>query len=439
MNHVLRIFVFAATGFAIPALTYGQVASNQIASQFFDPTSGISVDEAVARALRDEPGLRAARTTIDAARGQHQQAALRPNPSVIASHQAEPGGTDAQTRVELQWPLDLYRKSGRVVVAQHEIETTELAVRDRERIMAADVRTAYGAVAGAARDVAILDDIVASVAQQHQLITARVNEGATPPLERDLLAVALNRLRAERLRLAADADAALIELKRVLGLPPDAPLRLRDTLESLVQRDATVPTAPGSTPIEDRPDVREAATKITLADARIDRAERDARIDASIFGMYMRMDAGFPQQGFDANGQLQRVRGQFHYLAGGVMMTLPLRDRRQGEIAAARAERAGAEASLDAARLSARAELEAARSRERYAVTALDVWSADVRTLARRNLDILTQTYELGRASLQDLLSERRRYLEFEQAYTAALRELYEARQAVRRATGAGQ
>ena len=41
--------------------------------------------------------------------------------------------------------------------------------------------------------------------------------------------------------------------------------------------------------------------------------------------------------------------------------------------------------------------------------------------------------------TMQDALNERRRYLEFEQAYTQALREVYDARLAVRRATGVEQ
>jgi cobalt-zinc-cadmium efflux system outer membrane protein len=433
MKHVVVILSLVTAGVVPLSSAYEQGPSDP-KPPLIDPANGISVDDAVARALRDEPGLRAARATIDTARAHLEQAGLHPNPYVLASHQTEPGGTDAQTRVEFQWPLDLYRKDGRTGVAQRELEATELDIRDRERVIAADVRTAYGVVASSARDVAIFDDMVAAVAQQYRLVAARVTEGATPPLDRDLIAVALNRLRAERLRLAGQSEAAMIELKRLLGLPPDTPLQLRNTLEELVQRD----TAPGSNakPVEERSDVRAAATRISLADARLDRAEREGRIDASLFGMYMRMDAGFPQQGFGPSGDLQRVRGQFHYFGGGVMITVPLRDQRQGEIAASRAERAGAEASLDAARLSARSEIETARTRERYAVQALDIWSLDGRTLARRNLDTVMQTYELGRASLQDALNERRRYLDFEQAYTQALREVYDARQVVRRATG---
>ena len=58
------------------------------------------------------------------------------------------------------------------------------------------------------------------------------------------------------------------------------------------------------------------------------------------------------------------------------------------------------------------------------------------RTMARQNLDVVTQTYELGRATVFDVLNEQRRYLDLERAYTVALREAYDARTALRRAMG---
>ena len=41
------------------------------------------------------------------------QSGAHPNPMVSFMQQMEPGGTDSQTRIELQWPLDLFRKTGR--------------------------------------------------------------------------------------------------------------------------------------------------------------------------------------------------------------------------------------------------------------------------------------------------------------------------------------
>jgi outer membrane protein TolC len=59
-----------------------------------------------------------------------------------------------------------------------------------------------------------------------------------------------------------------------------------------------------------------------------------------------------------------------------------------------------------------------------------------VRTLARQNLDVVRQTFELGRATVFDVLAEQRRFLEIEQAYTTALREAWDAHAALKLAMG---
>ena len=118
------------------------------------------------------------------------------------------------------------------------------------------------------------------------------------------------------------------------------------------------------------------------------------------------------------------------------MVRIPLLNRNQGEIAAAQAERAGAAAAYDAARLSAEAERAAALARDVRAHQAVDVYAAGVKTLARENLSVVSQSYELGRVTVFDVLAEQRRYLEVERAYTETLRAAYEARTALERALG---
>jgi cobalt-zinc-cadmium efflux system outer membrane protein len=175
---------------------------------------------------------------------------------------------------------------------------------------------------------------------------------------------------------------------------------------------------------------------VTLADARIDQARREGRVDVSLFGSYMRMDAGFPQKGVGAAGSLERVRGQFNYVAAGAMVMLPLFNRSQGQVAAAQAERSGAEARREGTELAARAELAAARARDEAARKAVSLYDSGVRTLARQNLNVVRQTFDLGRATVFDVLTEQRRYLEIEQAYTITLREAWEAGAALKRALG---
>ena len=407
-----------------------------LAPRFLDPVSGVTLSEAIARALEHEPDLRGARADIDVARGLSQQAAAKPNPTVSFAQQMEPAGTDAQTRVELDWPLDLFRKAGRVNVAERELEAAQHATADRERLVISAVRLKFGEVLAAVRDLSVADDLVAMTAQALTLTTARVDEGTSPPLERDMVRVELQRLEAERLIRSGHAERALIELKRLLGLTPDAPLALRENLEEVVRRETATGAPSSNLTVANRPDVGEAQARVTVADAQIDRARREGRFDVSVFGMYMRMDAGFPQRGFGPENQIERVHGVFHYWSAGVSVSVPILDRKDGEVVAAQAQRVGAQAQFEARQLTAQSEIAATRARDDHARKALAIYTNETMALARNNLDVVSQTYELGRMTILDVLDERRRYLETERAYTNALREAYDARQALRTALG---
>jgi cobalt-zinc-cadmium efflux system outer membrane protein len=421
---------------SVRAQSHPATLGEALAAQYVNAETGLSLDEAITRALDQEPTLRAARTEIDVAKGVQLQAGLRPNPTVSFMQQQEAGGTDNQSRVDMQWPLDLFRKTGRVAVAEQQVKATERSVLDRERMLAADVRLKYGEAVAAVRDLVVSDDLVATTTRQLELVRARVDQGATPPLERNMVEVELRRLEADRLLLAGRVDQAVIDLKRLLAMPSDMPLQLQDTLEQLVARDAATPLMADMTAVANRPDVQEAEARIRVGDAQIDRARRDGRFDLSLFGSYMRMDAGFPQLGLNAQGQFTRVRSVFHDLSAGAAATVPLRNQNQGAIAAAQAERAGAAVRRDAARLTAQSEIVAATARDERARAAMAVYGGGARDLARQNLDVVRQTYELGRATVFDVLTEQRRYLDLERAYSAALREAFEARTSLRRALG---
>jgi cobalt-zinc-cadmium efflux system outer membrane protein len=418
------------------AQSSAQNSREPLASQYVDTAAGITLAEATARALAQEPTLRAARTELDVARGEQLQSGLHPNPMVSFLQQMEPGGTDSQTRIELQWPLDLFRKTGRSAVADQELRAAEQGVAERERLLAAEVRLKYGEVVAAVRDLSISDDLVATMARQSDLLRARADQGAIPPLERNMVDVELRRLEADRLLQSGQVDRIVIELKRLLGMRANAPLQLRDSLEQLALRELDMPRQASATAAAARPDVQEAEAQIRLSEARVDRAQRDGRYDLSLSGSYMRTDAGFPQFGLDDRGQLTRVRDVFHYLSAGVTITLPWRTQNEGQVAVAQAERAGAMARLTAAQLTAESEIAAATARDERARGAVGIYRGGARDLARQNLDVVSQTYELGRATLFDVLAEQRRYLEVERGYSNALREAYEARTVLRRALG---
>jgi cobalt-zinc-cadmium efflux system outer membrane protein len=394
------------------------------AGRWIDPVAGFTLDEAAARALAREPSIAAERQQLAIARGERRQAGLRANPMLDVEQRVEPGGTDAQTTVMVEWPLELFRRDARVAVADARVEEARHRIADRERQLAGQVRAAYGRVLAAVYEVQVLDRVVAAAARQRDLVASRVAEGSAAPLERDRLQLDLGRLEAERRLRAGAVEVAATGLRRLLGMPGAEPLTLRHTLDETV----TLEDAGEPSPAGERADVQAAAARVDAAEAAVARAAREGRFDLGVYGGYMRMDAGFPQMGIAPDGGFERVRGVFHYAIGGLKVTLPIGDRNQGMRAAAAAERAQAASALEAARLDVDAERAAARAADRHAREAVRVYRDGLLALARATLQTVEQSYALGRGTLADVIDERRRTLDLEREYATALAAAFEAR-----------
>jgi cobalt-zinc-cadmium efflux system outer membrane protein len=172
------------------------------------------------------------------------------------------------------------------------------------------------------------------------------------------------------------------------------------------------------------------------ADARAADARQNGRLDWSILAGYSRNRLVFPQMGLDERHALVPIQNSFHTVTVGARAILPFRNRNEGTLAAAQAERAGAEALFTARRLAARAEIDAATAREREARRAVELYATTIRDLARQNVDVKLEGYDLGRYPLSDVLAEQRRYLDIEAGYTMVLARAYDARTAVTLAFG---
>jgi outer membrane protein, heavy metal efflux system len=403
-----------------------------------------TIEQLVATALERSPEIRAARTAVDSAKGQLTQAGLRPNPALTGTQQQLSGGTH-ETLVGVDWPLDLFRRQSRVAVAQRTAEATSLSVQNRERVLAAEVRAEAGRLLAARRNVEVMNEALAAARRMRELLDSRVTEGDTPKLDANIAAVEVGRMEADVIIAQADADAAAIELKALAGLAPEAQLLLRDSLEELVRIDlrelVRIDTAAAAPPpdadvLAARADIREATTRVELAGARVDQARREGRLDMTLSGSFDRMRFGFPQLAFNNTGTLVPINGLFSGVLFGARLTMPVRNKNQGAVAAAEAERSGETEMLAARQLAARAELDAAVVRDREALRAVELYATTIRDQARQNVDVELEAYDLGRTPLSDLLAEQRRYLDVEAAYTSALSRAYLARVSLRRARG---
>ena len=396
-----------------------------------------TVEQLVATALERSPEIRAARTAIDAAGGRLTQAGLRPNPMLSAS-QLQMSGAQHQTLVGIEWPLDLFRRPSRVAVAGQAVEATTLSVRERERQLAARVRQQAGGLLAARREVQVMNEALTAARRMRELLDQKVTEGDIPRLEANIAAVEVGRMDVDVVLAQANADARAVELLALVGLPAGTPLTLRESLEVLV-RAASPREGPQQTPeatLAMRSDIREATARVALADARVEEARRDGSADMTLSAAYGHEFFGFTQRGFNDQGVLAPIEGSFNSVVIGATIALPTRNRNQGTTSAALAERNGETEALAARQLSAQAELDAAIVRDREARRAVEMYATSVRELARQNVDVELEAYDLGRTRLSELLAEQRRYLDVEAAYTVVLTRAWEAQVALRLARG---
>ncbi len=408
-----------------PEVTRGQPATARV---------DLTVEELVARALADSPDLRAARAEIDAAMGRLGQAGLRPNPMLDLGGQ-KALGPDNNVTIGLTVPLDRGgRKEARVAVAERELQAKQAQVRDRERRLAADVRMKAGEYFAGTRNLGVTDELLRANREALRLVRDRVRQGATPPLEESLILVEVTRLEAGREVQASRIEVTALQLKALAGMAPDAALSLRGELAA----PAAVPerTEAVRRAVETRPDLAMARADVAVAGARIGKEQAEGQWDASVNVGYQRQDFGFMLNGLTDRGGTRPIQDVFHYFGAGVTITLPVRNRNQGNIAAAEAEARAAERRLEFMTLVTRQEVGAAFTQYEAAQRSLEIYERGVRDVARRNLDIVRRTYELGRTTLLDVIAEQRRYIDIENGYTEALRQVYDATVEIERAVG---
>ena len=282
--------------------------------------------------------------------------------------------------------------------------------------------------------------MASTLEQFRDLVTARADSGAAPPLDRDIADVDARKAVAETLRQRAAVDAGLAELKAAIGIPQSDLLMFRLGLEQLGESAEFANQKSLDHPIDQaitaRPDVKSAEAQVRSASAALNLIKSEARPDVTVNAGYMRMASSFPVYGFDASGARVPVQGIFHNLSIGAMVTLPIGDRRQGDIAAGLARVQALERELEGKRLVAEGEITAARSRVQRLEDALAVYSAGLRSLAAKNVDVVRQSYQLGRATLLDVLTETRRLLDLEIAYTDLMFEALQARSDLAAAMG---
>ncbi len=402
---------------------------------YLDSQNGTTADEVVALAIENNGELQAMRKEVEASRAMVKQAGLRPNPTLMASGAKQIGGADNNQMAEVTLPLELGgRRGARIAVAKRELEIRELAIENQERLLAAEVRLKFGEALAAIKKLDVTEKTIVTAKQGFELVAARVTEGKTAPLEQNIFLVEVNRLQSIRETSEGKIETAMFELRNMIGMRPEGPMRLRGDFNDLI---ATTPSISGSTDyaLRERPDLQGVRTVEQLAIAKIEQAKSEGRLDAGLKAGYQRMNSSFMLSGFDDHGVLRPIQEVFRFFTFGVEIMLPVRNRNQGAVEAAIFEREAARRRIEFGELTIRREVATAFASYNRAARSLSIFQNGVRDQANANLQVIWQTYELGSRSLLDYIAEERRFLDVENEFIDAQFETYTANIEIMRAT----
>lgn len=376
----------------------------------------LTPEEAVERALRVHPLLAAQQARVESAQGLMTQASLKPNPRLFLQSENTRFGHSPHAPFQYTRDTDSFlyasqvfemagKRMRRTEVAREVISRRELEKEVRGREIARRVLLAYWSAVGAERLRDVLKSSLDNYEQTVQYHRDRVREGALA--EADLIRIDLEKeqVAVQYRNAAQDAIRARLELQREIADPSFSLAGETLTGSLTVTPDAAAVALIEEAAIrEKRADLRLGTQIIEQTKAAVRLETANARPDPEVLFGYKRTSG-------------------FNTVIAGVQINLPVRNRNQGNIAAAQAEQRGAEFELQAASQSALNEFRAARGDLEQKMKLLRDEIPRIEERAAETARIARAVYREGASDLLRLLDAERAGLQAELLHIRTLME----------------
>jgi cobalt-zinc-cadmium efflux system outer membrane protein len=408
-------------------------------ANFLDQAAGTSIDQLVGMALSRNADLLATRQRVAEAQGLLRQSAFRTNPSIDLNYGSgaafgNPGEQDVAVGYSHVFELGGKRER-RIEVSELGVKLAELDVANQERQIRADVQSRYAEALAAIRNFEITDQQLGLNRDTFRVTKVRVEQGEAPAVDQGLVQVEVGRLESDRSLIQNQVVRDLLAIKPLAGIPLDQQLTLQGDLRRpslhLTLADALAKA------LATRPDLAAARVEESLRDAETRVAKADAVPNLVGSARYARTDTRFDQFGLNDAGARVPLRNTDNTLSAGVSITLPFRNRNQGNIQAAEARTRSAQLRSQYLEQVVSQEVTAAYSRFEAARRSLEIFDKDVLDRAQENVRIIRAAYTAGELRLFDVLNEQRRLTDTQRAYTDVLREYFVSVVELERAVGA--
>lgn len=408
-----------------------------IIPDYYDRQNGLSINELIEQALKTNQDLAAARLEIDKARARLNQSKLRPNPTLEFEQSSgaaigSPGG--GQVTIGASLPIEIYgRRAARINAAQMAIDASLAEVRNRERVLAANILTHYVEALAALKELDAIEQLLDLDLQTTSFVQIRVNEGDAAPLELNLLMAEVERLRSRRQLAEGRLQSVYTQLKLLSGIPFDVPLRLREQLtNAILPALPATPEAAIDVALKTRPDVLLAQIEERVATAGLRLVRAQSRPDLTAYARYTQGRLGFDNTVEGSYPSRDRT------LAFGVAVGIPVFNKNQGAEAEAEIAIRQARARREFAERAVRGEILAIYQRFEAAKRAVLTLENAAIPRTRQNVATFRRVYEIGEVKMTDLIAEQRRLLDATRELTEALTQRYRAQADLNISLGAG-
>lgn len=367
-------------------------------------------------ALAHSPAIAEAGALTRAAAGRTQQAGLYPNP--VVGYTGEEIGSDPLTRggeegffVQQEFPLGGVLSHGRRVGAQREAETRASAEVGKARVLNS-VRLLYYRALAAQRRVDVMKDLadVAHDAQGTAKQLANVGQADVP----DVLEAEVE---AERADVALEAarnqlDSAWREMAAAVGVPTLAPAPLAGSL------DDAPPPLEFESALEK---IVQESPEMALAQAGVARADETVALDRARSIPSLLVRGGIrDNRELLANNRPAGIQGFAE-----IGVSIPIFDRKQGDIAASKAEAEAARSAVEREKLALRMRLARAYRIYTDSRRAADKFRAEILPRAQKAYDLYSSNYREMTAAYPQVLIAQRNLAQVQLDYLSALENLW--------------
>lgn len=363
----------------------------------------LTLEQAQTLALRNNPTLRAARTSIQIPEAQLTQAYRFSNP--VLGFGVLPGlnsGTGLSVSVGKRFEIAGQREL-RADASRAQIGAAEWRAADVERVLRVQVAQRFYSILVSQELVQLMDSVAAVTGRLVEAADLKFRAGIAPELDRNIARIQLLQVRVQRAGVLRELNVRTAELNALTGRPAEAHLTVAGSLiEEAVPREISLARLIAHAS-RYRPDARAVELRGRAVSRNLDLARR-LRIPDLILGLGVNREAdGIKTVGLSAG------------------FSLPLFDKNQLGRDLAKVDKGVTAAQADATDLAIRREVRSALSRLDAARTQLSTYQDEILALADANQRFAGAAYARGELDITTAVLAQRQHTEAQAGYLEAV------------------